>query len=334
MAKYQPTGYLDNTSSYIMTDENGYTPEGVYFGDRILPYVPYDSGAPRAPAAAPAEDPKVTQQNQLLQASQNDAANNLKFAEYATAANRANQYTPYGSLTWERGATPNDPWTQRTSFTPEGQRLFDLDNQLSTKYGETANLGFDRVRGMFENLQLDESKLPQRAINQGQTAQQALLARLEPTLAQEDEALRTRLANQGIGLGSTAYNREMGLQGQKATDMRLQSSMMGINLDNQNRASALDEAYTAQSRPLDLVNALRSGAQVQNPTFGSYAQQATTSGGNSLGVLEGIANRNLQQQTNEATLAQSRANAKSASRDSAMSGLFGLGAAALTGGFF
>lgn len=279
------------------------------------------------PPPPPATQDRTPNLNDLLAALNLDARNNLEYAKYATVANRANQYTPYGSLTWQRGATDFDPWTQRVEFTPEGQRLFDLDNQLSQKYGETANLGFDRVRGMFENLQLDESKLPQRAINQGQTAQQALLARLEPTLSQEDESLRARLANQGIGLGSTAYNREMGLQGQKATDLRLQAALNGINLDNQNRASALDEAYTAQSRPLDLVNALRSGAQVQNPTFGSYAQQATTSGGNRVGILEGIANRNLQQEANAAQLAQSQANARAASSDSMLGGLFSLGSA-------
>lgn len=319
----------------VLKDFNGYdvAPGQGGYDDQGMWHGPTEA----APAPGAAADPAAAQQaefDRFLEASRQDAANNLEYAKYATVANRANQYSPYGSSIWQRGATDNDPWTQTTTLSPEGQRLFDLDNQLSTKYGETANLGFDKVRGLFENLQLDESKLPQRAINQGQTAQQALLARLEPTLAQEDDALRTRLANQGIGLGSMAYGREMGLQGQKANDLRLQSSMMGINLDNQNRASALDEAYTAQSRPLDLVNALRSGVQVQNPTFGSYAQQATTSGGNTVGILDSIANRGLQQETNAAQLAQSQANARAASKDSMMSGLFSLGAAGISAGLF
>lgn len=257
------------------------------------------------------------------------AEGNLQAAKYATVANRANQYTPYGSLTWQRGATDFDPWTQRVSFTPEGQRLFDLDNQLSQKYGETANLGFDRARQIFENPSLDESKLPQRAINPGQTAQQALLARLEPTLAQEDEALRTRLANQGIGLGSSAYNREMGLQGQKATDFRLQSALTGINLDAQNRESALNEAYTAQSRPLDLVNALRSGAQVQNPTFNSYAQQATAQAPDYLGALNSKYNmaQNATNAQNEYNM--NMYNADVARKNAMTQGLFSLGGAFL-----
>jgi hypothetical protein len=149
---------------------------------------------------------------------------------------------------------------------------------LSNKYAETAGIGFDKARSTFENPQIDESLLPQRGIDIGKTAQEALLSRIEPNLLREDEALRTRLANQGIGLGSTAYGREMALQGQKGTDLRLQAALQGINLDQANRAAALNEAYTAQSRPLDLINALRSGAQVQNPTFQGFAQQANTSG--------------------------------------------------------
>lgn len=211
-------------------------------------------------------------------AAKETAAGNLEAAKYATVANRANQNTPYGSLSWQRGATDYDPWTQTVNLNAEGQKALDLQQGMSTKYAQAANVGFDKARSVFENPQIDESLLPQRGIDLGKTAQEALLSRIEPNLEREDEALRTRLANQGIGLGSTAYGREMALQGQKGTDLRLQAALQGINLDQANRASALNEAYAAQSRPLDLINSLRTGAQVQNPTFQSYAQQATTGG--------------------------------------------------------
>jgi hypothetical protein len=51
-------------------------------------------------------------------------------------------------------------------------------------------------------------------------------------------------------------------------------------LSGNQRNQALQEAYTRQSRPLDLVNALRTGAQVQNPQFNNFAQQQTTTGPN------------------------------------------------------
>jgi hypothetical protein len=232
------------------------------------------------------------------------------------------------------------------------------------------NQGLNQVGGINFNA------LPQAPINAGQTAQDAIFSRLNPTLSRDDEALRTRLANQGIALGSSAYNREMDLAGQRANDLRLQAAAQGIGLDQaarqqsfgeqlssgnfdltrnnqafgqrqamtsadlirnqqqfaqnqaltntdmarnqqafgQNQASslfdlnlrnqqfneqqnlaalsgnqrnqALQEAYARQSRPLDLVNALRSGAQVQNPQFQQFAQQATTQGPNMLGAAQ------------------------------------------------
>lgn len=280
-------------------------------------------------------------------AAKETAAGNLEAAKYATVANRANQYNPYGSLTWQRGATDYDPWTQKVNFTPEGQKQFDLQNQLQTKYAETANTGFDKTRAVFENPNIDTSGMPQftgidqtalakAPINAGTTAQEAILSRLNPSLQSEDEALRTRLANQGLSLGSQAYNKEMGLLGQKGNDLRLQAAAQGISLDQAarqqglneqmaiaglnsgQRAQMLQEKYTQQSRPLDLINSLRTGAQVQNPQFQPYAQQATVAGPDILGA------------TNQQYGAQMAGyNADQAANSSLMGGLMGLGGAAL-----
>jgi hypothetical protein len=229
-------------------------------------------------------------------------ADNLNLAKIATTANRANQYNPYGSLTWEKGATDYDPWTQRVNLSASGQRLLDEKNRQDLAYAQAATKGFDATKGLFENPNIDTSKMPEfsgvdvnalaRApINPGTTAQEAMLSRLNPSLANDEELLRTRLANQGIGLGSAAYSREMGLQGQRGNDLRLQAAAQGISLDQAarqqglneqlaiaglnsgQRAQMLQEAYTKQSRPLDLINSLRTGSQVQNPQFQSYAQQ-------------------------------------------------------------
>lgn len=281
-------------------------------------------------------------------AARETAAGNRESAEYAVNANRINQYTPYGSLTYTRpekqydqaafdaamsafnqgqaqgpqgrpmpagGWTENDPeyygrgvtqasqpagtapkledfliegdgsgWSQTMNLTPQAQAALDQQLALNQKYGEVANVGFDRVRDVFENPQLDTSMLPDRAINVGQTAQEAILSRLNPQFAQQEEALRARLANQGITLGSDAYSREMNLQGQRMTDLQLQAALQGINLDQANRAAALQEQAYMQDRPLNLINALRSGAQVQNPQFAQFAQQATTAGPDMLGA--------------------------------------------------
>lgn len=232
------------------------------------------------------------------------AAGDLEMAKYATEANRINQFTPYGSLTYERPSTTNNnTWTQRETLTPQAQAALDQQLALNQKYGETANVGFDKARQLFENPELDTSVLPDRAINVGQTAQEAIMSRLQPQLAQQEEALRTRLANQGITLGSQAYGQEMTAQGQRANDLQMQAALQGINLDQANRGAALQEQAYLQDRPLNLINALRSGNQVNAPQFQQVAQQATTQGPNMLGAAQSqyqgdIANYNAQQASN------------------------------------
>ena len=258
-------------------------------------------GKPSAPAA-----PDYTA------AAEKTAAGNLEAAKYTTRANRVNQYTPYGDLTYKENG--DGTWSQTQTLTPQAQATLDKQMALSDKYADTASTGFDKVQGLLSNPELDMSQLPARAIDVGKTAQEAIMSRLQPQLAQQDEALRTRLANQGITLGSEAYGKEMTAQGQRGNDLQLQAALQGINLDQANRASALQEQAYVQDRPLNLVNALRSGAQVQSPQFQAYAQQANAQGPNYSGAA--------QQQYGADMDAY---NANQASSSGMMNGLFGIG---------
>ena len=310
-------------------------------------------------------------------AAQQTAQGNLENMRATTRANRANQYTPYGSLTWSHNPTvsfdeegynrayqtyqnslnsggtqgpinwadrrnvsadgtrpalaapnrkdfetfdPDSGWEQRLTLNPEAQAALDEQLELNKKYGEVANIGFDRARSIFENPELDVGALPERGINVGQTAQDAILSRLNPQLQREDEALRTRLVNQGITLGSDAYGREMGLQGQRSNDLRMQAALQGINLDQANRSAALQEQAYLQDRPLNLINALRTGNQVQAPQFQQFAQQGYTPGPDMLGAA------NMQYQANV-----DRTNAKNAQTGGMLGGLFGLATAPMGG---
>ena len=240
------------------------------------------------------------------------AAGNLEAAKYATKANRINQTTPYGSLTYSQN--PDETWNQVETLAPEAQKALDQQLALNTKYGETANVGFDKARQLFENPELDTSALPTRGIDVGKTAQEAIMSRLQPQLAQQEEALRTRMANQGITLGSNAYGQEMNQQGQRRNDLEMQAAMQGINLDQANRSAALQEQAYMQDRPLNLINALRSGNQVQAPQFQQFANQATTQGPDMLGA----ANSQYGAQMDSY-------NANQAQSGGMMSGLLGMG---------
>ena len=245
-------------------------------------------------------------------AAQETAAGNLESARLAARANRVDQFTPYGSLTYTD--LGNDRWRQDMNLTPQAQQALNQQLDLNQKYGEVANIGFDRARSIFENPELDVGALPQRGINVGQTAQEAILSRLNPQLSQQEEALRTRLANQGITLGSDAYNREMMAQGQRANDLTMQAALQGINLDQANRSAALQEQAYLQDRPLNLINALRTGNQVQAPQFQQFAQQATTAGPDLLNAANA-----------QYGAAVDATNARNAQSSGMMGGLLGIG---------
>ena len=254
-------------------------------------------------------------------AAKETAAGNKESAQFTTKANRINQYTPYGSLTYDYKPEYNDKgeetgggWSQKMDLTPQAQSALDEQLALNRKYGEVANIGFDKARNLFENPELDMSQLPDRAINVGQTAQDAIMSRLNPQLAQQEEALRTRMANQGITLGSDAYGREMTAQGQRANDLQMQAALQGINLDQANRSAALQEQAYVQDRPLNLINALRSGNQVSAPQFQQFAQQANVAGPDMLNAANMQYNASMDAY-----------NADQAASSGMMSGLLGVG---------
>lgn len=249
-------------------------------------------------------------------AAKETASGNLDATRAATKANRINQVTPYGSLTYSQtGSDPDAGWTQTQTLSPQAQAALDQQLSLNKKYGETANVGFDKARASLENPELDMSQLPQRGINVGQTAQQAIMSRLNPQMQQREEQLRQQMANQGIGLGSTAFGREMTNYNQGRNDLEMQAALQGINLDQQNRSAALQEQAYIKDRPLNLINALRTGNQVQNPQFQQFAQQATTQGANMLGAAQAQYGADV-----------NSTNTNNANQQALMGGLFDVGA--------
>lgn len=242
-----------------------------------------------------------------------------------------------------------DPmWQQTMKLTPQAQATLDAQMAMDKQYADIAQTGLGKARGLLEDPNLDFSKLPelqgidlntlpQAPINAGQTAQQAIMSRLQPTLQQRENELAQRLANQGITLGSEAYQREMNLAGQNRNDLELQAAREGITLDQAARMNALNEQnlrYGNQAdmrgrllqeqamqkdRPLNLINALRSGAQVQNPTFQPYAMQSGVQQANVAGAdLLGAAKSQYQAEVD-------RVNAQNAGTAGLLGGIAGIG---------
>jgi hypothetical protein len=181
-------------------------------------------------------------------------------------------------------------------------------------------------------------------------ANQLLMQRLAPQMQQQQESLDVKLANQGIVPGTEAYNRAQTQLSQQQNDLRNQAQISGLSagntlfqqglqgaqfgnqaqqqmqqnrlqnaqLANQANQQGYTQALTNYNLPLNTLSALRSGSQVQNPSFVNVPQQATTSGADILGASQMGFNAQM-----------GDFNAQSAERNNMMQGLMGLGGAGI-----
>jgi hypothetical protein len=220
-------------------------------------------------------------------AAQETAAGNVDAARLATAANRVNQVTPYGNLDYTvSGQDPygNPTWTATTSLSDVGQQLLNNQNQASLGLGGTINAALGRVQSTMG--QEFNPNLPSTGFNPGQSYQEAYMERLRPQLEQSRESTQARLANQGIAPGTQAYENAMRQQSQKENDLLLGATTQGFGVGSQANQQAFNQEMTKYNMPLNTLSALRSGSQVQNPTFVNSAQQATTGGADILGAAQ------------------------------------------------
>jgi hypothetical protein len=253
-------------------------------------------------------------------AAQETAAGNLEAARAATAANRVNQITPYGNLSYSiTGADPygNPTWTATQTLSPAQQQLLDYQNQASIGLGKLAGKGLGYVENMLATP-FDTSRLPSTGFNPSQTYQEAYMQRLAPQLQMGREQLAQDLANKGIDIGSKAYENAMRIQAQRENDLLAAATTQGFNVGQQARQTALQEQAYLRNEPLNTLSAVRTGAQVQGPQFVNSAQQATTAGPDILGAA------NMQYNA-----AMGDFNAKQAAQANLNQGLFGLGGAGI-----
>jgi len=223
------------------------------------------------------------------------AAGNLAAAQTAAAANRVNQVTPYGSLTYSESGQDsqgNPMWTATQSLSPEQQKLLDYQNQTSMGLGSIQNQGLGYVQNMLDKP-FDTSKLPAEQINAGQTAQDAVMSRLNPQFERRQSQLETQMANQGIARGTEAFTNAQTDLNNARNDASIQAGLQGMGFGQQARQQSLQEQAFLRNEPLNTLNAVRSGAQVQGPQFTNVPQQATAQGADLLGAQQAGYNARL-----------------------------------------
>jgi hypothetical protein len=253
-------------------------------------------------------------------AAQATAEGNLAAARQATAANRVNQYTPYGSLEYTMSGEDkygNPMWSATQKFSPEQQRLLDIQNQLSYGVGQLGTKGLEYVGQQLENP-FDVSQLPSIGINPSETYSDAMIRRLAPQMEQSRGRLEQQLANQGIGIGTEAYDRAMRNFDQKQNDLLLGAQTQGLQAGLQARQQGFNELAYRRNEPLNVLSALRTGSQVTAPSYVNSSQQATTAGPDLLGAAGMQYNAQL-----------GDFNAQQAAQSNFNQGLMGLGGAGI-----
>ncbi len=224
--------------------------------------------------------------------------------------NMTNQVTPDGTLSYDQtgtnsftgadGKTYSVPqFTATTTLSDAQKQLQNLTNQTKSNIGQ---IGVDQSAKIGSllgtNLKLGNEATEARLMELGSS-------RLNPMFAQREDALRTRLANQGIQPGSQAWNAEMSQFGQGRNDAYNQLLLTG-------RGQANSEIMAERNSPINEISALMSGSQVSAPNFSS-TPQTQVGGVDYMGAVNN--NYNQQNQQYQAQLQQNNA---------AMGGMFGL----------
>jgi len=270
--------------------------------------------APKAPAAP---DPVVTAQAQA-QINRDTATDQARFNRESAITNfrlnAVNQRDPYGGLsyeqigTWEDG-TPRFQATQ--TLAPEEQRALDLSRQAQDIYGQAGVQQLQSVRDRLATpLNLNNEAVENRLIELGRS-------RLDPVLTERRNAMDTRLRQQGLMPGTQAYDVAMRGIGEAENDAYNQLLLTG-------RGQAINEILTERASPLNEAAALLTGQQVQAPSFVNTPQ--TNVGQTNISPTDYMQAVGLQQ----ASL-NNAFNARNQSYNTQLSGMYGLGSAALGG---
>jgi hypothetical protein len=238
-------------------------------------------------------DPKVVAEAQTKSNKETAIAN--------AYLNRVDQTNPFGTSSWTVTGTNPDgtpKFSQSQTFSQPVQGLFDSSMAMSKGLADTGVSQLQQLQQQYSRpFSLDTET--ENKMNQLRSL------RLEPSLAQQEDALRTRLTNQGIREGTPAWDRALTRQGEIANDAR---NSLWIN----SRQQGVNEALLQRQQPLAEFNAIRTGTMPQMPQFGAVpnVQQATTD-------IAGITQNAYNQQLAAAQMESQQQNAF-------MGGLFGM----------
>lgn len=268
------------------------------------------------------------------------AANKEAVTESAKV-NQINEVTPYGNLTYS-GEIGSPDRTRTMTLTPDAQSAYDYQQGLTrdlAQFGQnyagriTSDLsqpftmdGLPAVSGLDDIMG--------QAQKTGDAFYQRSYNMLQPEMDRQATQFEATLLNRGIMPGSQEYNDQMrsfnDQRGRTLNDLALgaqqqaggeQSRLYGLEQSARNQA--LNEALLGRTQGINELSALLQGApSIGTPSFGQAAQYQVAPA-DVMGAQQG---QYLSQ--------QNAYNQQTGANNAALGGLYGLGSAALSTGFW
>ncbi len=208
------------------------------------------------------------------------------------------------------GKVYNIPITTATTALSAGQQGIYDTNQVTQQ--NIANIGKEqsgRIQGLLSSpVDLNNEAVEGRINELGSK-------RLDPRFARDEEALRTRLVNQGVREGSAAYDAAINNFSQGKNDAYNQLALTG-------RSQAVQEALTARNQPINEITALLSGSQVSGSQVSAPQFQNIQNPTAATVDYAGLVNQNYANQ-------MGAYNTKMGQANGVLGGLFGLGSSAI-----
>lgn len=222
-------------------------------------------------------------------------------AQQQQASQFVNQYTPYGSQTFSQDPSSPSGFRSNINLDPQAQGALNSQLALSSGLGNLA-------QGQLGNVEQQYSKPMDMSSVQGvaDKAYGAMTSRLDPQWQTRQTQQETQLTNQGLRPGDEAWDNAMRDFNNARNDAYQQANLGAIQTMPQTYQLALSQ----YEQPLNQLNAIRSGAQVQNPQFQQFGQAPYLGAAQAQGQYAGDVY-----------------NAQVGQQNAMMSGLFGLGSA-------
>lgn len=173
----------------------------------------------KTPSPPPAPDPAATAAAQ--------GAINKETAIAQARLNQVNEVTPYGTSTYTptgESADGIEQYQRTVELNPEEQAILDQQRQVSSQLNNLAGDQVGRVEtALAEPFNYDGlPEAPEASEDARQQTIDALYgqysSRLDPQFDEDQAALETQLANQGIAVGSDAYNSRLESFGRTRND--------------------------------------------------------------------------------------------------------------------